>query len=80
MHGLNEGHIAPYTDIENSAENSTHIAIKSMVNLLQIFEDTDTIGNNKTGKKNGTKTKFHNRINQGCVIKRQNKSTSLQYT
>ena len=41
MHGLNEGHIAPYTDIEfQLTKYQTYIKMKSQDKLLQlIFEE-----------------------------------------
>ena len=45
MHGLNEGHIAPYTDIEfQLTKYQTYIAMKSQGKSLQlIFEETITL-------------------------------------
>ena len=42
MHGLNEGHIAHYTDIEfQLTKNQTYITMKSQDKSLQlIFEET----------------------------------------
>ena len=42
MHGLNEGHIAPYTDIEfRLTKYQTYIIMKSWYKSLQlIFEET----------------------------------------
>ena len=35
MHGLNEGHIAPYTDIEfQLTKNQTYITMKSQVSTI----------------------------------------------
>ena len=44
MHGLNEGHIAPYTDIEfQLTKYQTYITMKSQDKSLQlIFEETIT--------------------------------------
>ena len=45
MHGLNEGHIAPYTDIEfQLTKYQTYITMKSQDKSLQlILEETITI-------------------------------------
>ena len=45
VHGLNEGHIAPYTDIEfQLTKYQTHIKMKSQDKSLQlIFEETITL-------------------------------------
>ena len=45
MHGLNEGHIAPYTDIEfQLTEYQTYIIMESQVKSLQlILEETITL-------------------------------------
>ena len=45
MHGLNEGHIAPYTDTEfQLTEYQTYIIMKSQVKSLQlILEETITL-------------------------------------
>ena len=45
MHGLNEGHIAPYTDIEfQLAKYQTYITMKSQDKSLQlILEETITL-------------------------------------
>ena len=45
MHGLNEGHIAPYTDIEfRLTKYQTYIIMKSWYKSLQlIFEETITL-------------------------------------
>ena len=45
MYGLNEGHIAPYTDIEfQLTKYQTCITMKSQDKLLQlIFEETMTL-------------------------------------
>ena len=45
MHGLNEGHIAPYTDIEfQLTKYQTYIKLKSQDRSLQlIFEETITL-------------------------------------
>ena len=45
MHGLNEGHIAPYTDIEfQLTKYQTYITMKSQDKSLQlIFEETITL-------------------------------------
>ena len=45
MHGLNEGHIAPYTDIElRLTKYPTYIIMKSWYKSLQlIFEETITL-------------------------------------
>ena len=71
-HGLNEGHIAPYTDIEfQLTKYQTYITMKFQDKSLQlIFEDYYTIDKDKTCKTDGIKTIFHNRINQGCIIKK----------
>ena len=64
MHGLNEGHIAPYTDTEfQLTENQTYIITKSQVKSLQlILEEYYTIDKDKTCKTDGIKKIFHNRI------------------
>ena len=64
MHGLNEGHIAPYTDTEfQLTEYQTYIIMKSQVKSLQlILEDYYTIDKDKMCKTDGIKTIFHNRI------------------
>ena len=64
VHGLNEGHIAPYTDIEfRLTEYLTYIIMKSWYESLQlIFEETITLLTKiKTRKTDGIKI-FHNRI------------------
>ena len=45
MHGLNEGHIAPYSDTEfQLTEYQTYIIMKSQVKSLQlILEETITL-------------------------------------
>ena len=44
MHGLNEGHIAPYTDIEfRLTKDQTYIIMKSYKSLQLIFEETITL-------------------------------------
>ena len=45
MHGLNEGHIAPYTDIEfQLTKDQTYIKMKSQDKSLQlIFKETITL-------------------------------------
>ena len=45
VHGLNEGHIAPYTDIEfQLTKYQTYIIMKSWYKSLQlIFEETITL-------------------------------------
>ena len=45
MHGLNEGHIAPYTDIEfQLTKYQTYIITKSQDKSLQLtFEETITL-------------------------------------
>ena len=45
MHGLNEGHIAPYTDIKfQLTKYQTYIIMKSQDKSLQlIFEETITL-------------------------------------
>ena len=45
MHGLNEGHIAPYTDTESQlTEYQIYIIMKSQVKSLQlILEETITL-------------------------------------
>ena len=45
VHGLNEGHIAPYTDIEfQLTKHQTYITMKSQDKSLQlIFEETITL-------------------------------------
>ena len=45
VHGLNEGHIAPYTDIEfRLTKYQTYIIMKSWYKSLQlIFEETITL-------------------------------------
>ena len=45
LHGLNEGHIAPYTDIEfQLTKYQTYIKMKSQDKALQlIFEETITL-------------------------------------
>ena len=45
MHGLNEGHIAPYTDTEfQLTENQTYIIMKAQVKSLQlILEESITL-------------------------------------
>ena len=75
VHGLNEGHIAPYTDIEfQLTKYQTYITMKSQGKSLQlIFKET--IDKDKTCKTDGIKTIFHNRIKS-----RQNKNTTLQCT
>ena len=66
MHGLNEGHIAPYTDIEfQLTKYQTYITMKSQDKSLQlILEETITLlAQIKRVKHNiGIKTIFHNRI------------------
>ena len=64
MHGLNEGHIAPYTDIEfQLTKNQTYITMKSQDKSLQlILEEPITLLTDKTCKTDGIKTIFHNRI------------------
>ena len=64
MHGLNEVHIAPYTDIEfQLAKYQTYILMKSQDKSLQlIFEKKNTIDKDKPCKKDVIKTIFHNRI------------------
>ena len=68
VHGLNEGHIAPYTDIEfRLTKYQTYIIMKFWYKSLQlIIEETITLL---------TRIKY-----TGCIIKRQNKNTTLQYT
>ena len=45
VHGLNKGHIAPYTDIEfHLAKNQTYIMMNSQAKSLQlIFQETITL-------------------------------------
>ena len=44
MHGLNEGHIAPYTDTElQLTENQTYIIMKSQVKSLQLILEESII-------------------------------------
>ena len=65
MHGLNEGHIAPYTDIEfQLTKYQTYIKMKFQDKSLQlIFEETITqLTKDKTCKTDGIETIFHNRI------------------
>ena len=73
MHGLNEGHIAPYTDIEfQMTKYQTYIKMKSQDKSLQlIFEETITLlTKDKTCKIDGIKTIFHNRIKPRLYIKK----------
>ena len=64
MHGLNEGHIAPYTDIEfQLTEYQTYYnEISSQIITTDIRRDYYTIDKDKTCKTDGIKTIFHNRI------------------
>ena len=65
MHGLNEGHIAPYTDIEfqlTKLPNIPYNEIPRQIITTDIWRDYYTIDKDKTRKTDGIKTIFHNRI------------------
>ena len=82
MHGLNEGHIAPYTDVAfQLTKYKTYIIMKSWYKSLQdIWRNYYTIDKDKTCKTDGIKTIFTTGKNQGCIIKRRNKNTTLRCT
>ena len=65
VHGLNEGHIAPYTDIEfQLTKYQTYTTMKCQDKSLQLIicRNYYTIDKDKTCKIDGIKTIFHNRI------------------
>ena len=71
VHGLNEGHIASYTDIKfQLAKYQTYITMKSQDKSTDIWRDYYTIDKDKMCKKNGIKTIFHNRIKTRLYHKR----------
>ena len=83
VHGLNEGHIAPYTDIEfQLTKYQTYITMKSQDKSLQlIFEESITLlAKIKRVKQMALTQYFPTEWNQGCIIKRKNKNTTLKYT
>ena len=83
VHGLNEGHIALYTGTEfQMTKYQIYITMKSQDKSLQlIFEETITLlAKIKRIKQMALKQYFTTGKKQGCIIKRQNKNTTLQYT
>ena len=64
VHGLNEGHIAPYTDIEfQLTKYQTYITMKFQDKSLQlIIKETITLLTKIKRVTDGIKTIFHNRI------------------
>ena len=79
MHGLNEGHIAPYTDIQlQLAKYQTYIIMKSQDKSLQlIFEEPITTDKDKTRKTDDIKTIFHNRVKSRLYNKRVEQKHNL---
>ena len=83
VHGLNEGHIAPNTDIEfRLTKYQTYIIMKSWNKSLQlIIEEIITLLTKiKRVKQMALKQYFTTGQNKVCIIKKQNKNTTLQYT
>ena len=63
MHELNEGHIAPYTDIEfQLSEYNNYNEIPRQIVTTDIWRNYYTIDKDQTCKTDGIKTIFHNRI------------------
>ena len=66
MHGHNEGHIAPYTDIEfQLTKYQTYLPYNEILILIvetDIWRNYYTIDKDKKCKTDGIKTIFHNRI------------------
>ena len=72
MHGLNEGHIAPYTDIEFQLTKyqTDYNEISRHIVTTEIWRNYYTIDKDKTCKIDGIKTIFHNRIKSKLYIKK----------
>ena len=72
VHGLNEGHIAPYTDVEfRLTKYQTYIIMKFWYKSLQlIFEETITLLTKIKHVKQMTLTIFRNRIKSRLYNKR----------
>ena len=66
VHGLNEGRITHYTDIEFQIPNIHHYKTLRQIIITDIWRNCNTIDNDET---NDIKTIFHNRIKsrQGCL-------------
>ena len=80
MHGLNEGHIAPYTDIEFSTDKIPNIhynEIPRQIITTDIRRDYYTIDKDKTCKTDGIKTIFHNRIQSRLYNKKAESKHNL---
>ena len=72
MHGLNEGHIAPYTDIEFQLTKyqTYYNEIPRQIVTTDIWRNYYTIDKDKTCKTDGIKTIFHNRVKSRFYIKK----------
>ena len=74
--------ISLFTQILNfNRENIRHFDhILRQIDLPDILRDCSTIENDETGKTDGTKTIFHNRITLILNDKKQNKNINVQGT